>query len=798
MATKVAHKRYVGGLEAPRNSLELQMETSYDLYSARDNILYTPYDMGNESFGTDYHLTEASIKKLMSREISEKDHTRQNVPSVVARLMGVDVLPFDSKSAARVIDTKNVNPTIKSMDKKTARKGLSTCSQQPEVSSIGHYGDTDHVKLSKPKRRQHPQEEELQKFKKEFEAWQAARFKECTKCVNVSSDPSELIAQEDLNREKMLIYSNSKRTTNEPKYMNAKIVDPYSNTLSRADCKDSKLIDVVSGPTKIVILRPGPPERIDTVSDTSWSTSEDERGGGIKDFLEEVKERLKLELQGRCPKKSTSIRGGGIETPYWERPSEAQPIIARNGASCLLRSESTRSFMSERFQFMNGTAVRLKNDMEAETNRGVAVRDSLSRLSISNYGGKAVHASINDRNGCFINKFEKESGSFRMGPNMHDNDLSPRNLIRSLSAPVTGTSFGKLLLEDRHVFTRAQIRRKHEVSLNIKKQKKDKFNIRERVSSLRYSLTLRHRLSFRRRVKSAEGSADQSKSNLFKDITSGSRVVTSFCERETQENSTEVPPSPASVCSSVQEEFWRQVDYPSPISSSATGHQLEDSEMSHVFSEINSNLNELRRKLDEFNGSFSEESMKEEQVSEGEADIEDQTEAYIRELLIAAGLYGGVRLSKKSLSNWDPLGKVISSRVFEEVEEAYEERYRCQENHKLILDLLNEILPTLLREPPMYMPRVSLPNNWPVQKLSPSGGGKKLLSHVWSIIRDHIYPPADTSFYALDNVLARDFSSTLWSKFMDDDVNALGRDIESQIIGDLIYEMVEDIMTISS
>ncbi|GER45734.1 hypothetical protein STAS_22710 [Striga asiatica] len=792
MATKVAHKRYVGGLEAPRNSLELQMETSYDLYSARDNILYTPYDMGNESFGTDYHLTEASIKKLISREISEKAYTRQNVPSIVARLMGVDVLPFDSKSTARVIDTKNVDPTSKSMDKKTSRKSLSKCSQQTEVSSFGHYGDTNHVKLSKPKPREHPQEEELQKFKKEFEAWQAARFKECTECVDVSCDPSQLIAQEDLNREKMLIYSNSKRTTNEPNHTNVKIVDPYSNRLSRANCKDSKLIDIVSGPTKIVILRPGPPERIDTVSDNSWSTSEDERSGCIEDFLEEVKERLKLELQGRCPKKSTSIRGGGIETPYWERPLEAQPIIARNAKNCLLRSESTRSFMSERFQFVNGTP---ENDMKAEANRGVAFCDNLSRFSISNYGGKAVHASINDRNGSFMNKFEKESG-------MHDNDLSPRNLIRSLSAPVTGTSFGKLLLEDRHVFTGAQIRRKQEViekvSLNIKKQKKDKFNIRERVSSFRYSLTLRHRLPFRRRVKSA---ADQSRSNLLKeDITSGPRVVTCFCERETHENSTEVPPSPASVCSSVQEEFWRQADYPSPISSSAAGHhQLEDSEMSNVFSEINSNLNELRRKLDQFKGSFSEETMKEEQVSEGEADIEDQTEAYIRDLLIAAGLYGGVTFSKKSLSKWDPLGKLISSRVFEEVEEAYVERYRCRENHKLILDLLNEILPTLLREP-VCMPRVSLgkiPINWPVQKKLPPSG-RELLSHVWSIIRDHIYPPADRSFYALDNVLARDFRSTLWSNLMDDDVNALGRDLESQIIGDMIYEMVEDIVTTSS
>lgn len=50
-----------------------------------------------------------------------------------------------------------------------------------------------------------------------------------------------------------------------------------------------------------------------------------------------------------------------------------------------------------------------------------------------------------------------------------------------------------------------------------------------------------------------------------------------------------MPPSPASVCSSVDDEFWRPAVCSSPASSCVD--QLEDCEMPDVFSQINSNLN---------------------------------------------------------------------------------------------------------------------------------------------------------------------------------------------------------------
>ncbi|PIN23400.1 hypothetical protein CDL12_03884 [Handroanthus impetiginosus] len=607
----------------------------------------------------------------------------------------------------------------------------------------------------------------------------------------------------------------------------------HPNRMLRTDFRASQLmnlnqkLDNVSGTTKIVILRPGP-DRIDT-SEDSWNCtpSTSEERGSIEDFLEEVKERLKSELQGKCSKRSPTVRGGGIETPFREKPSEPRKIaqriaqeardrVSRDLGMNLLRSESTRSYRSEIHS--NGTgspefvnrdtrkflADRLRNVLKGEIRQEIpTVAHNSSRLSMSDYAkgesGQSRDAWIDDKTSypdSSTNELEKQCRSFRGEPDesaVHQKDLSPRNLIRSLSAPVSGTSFGKLLLEDRHILTGAQIRRKHEViekvSLNIKKQRKEKFNIREKVSSFKYSLTLRGKL-FRRRVKSVDG-LDQN-NNLLRDITSGPTVMMSFCD--THENSTEVPPSPASVCSSsIHEEFWRPADYLSPISSTS-GHQLEDSEMSNVFREINSNLNELRRKLNQLEGDDLEEATNDHQPTEPEVDIEDQAEAYIRDLLVAAGFYDGS--FSQSLSKWDPLGKPISPQVFEEVEKTHKESTKndetCQKDqevdHKMILDLLNEVLPAILREP-ANISRYMEKTIGPVHK---SPLGRNLLSQVLNIVRVYIHPPLDRSYYTLDSMLARDLNSNPWSRLMDDDVNAVGRDIESQIVGDMIEEMITD------
>lgn len=187
--------------------------------------------------------------------------------------------------------------------------------------------------------------------------------------------------------------------------------------------------------------------------------------------------------------------------------------------------------------------------------------------------------------------------------------------------------------------------------------------------------------------------------------------------------------------------------------------------------------------------------MNEQLPSEVEVDIENQDEAYIKDLLVAAGLYDGSY--KRSLSKWDPMGKPISNHVFEEVEDSYRTTTKFDEicsnyqklSHKMILDLLNEVLPNILR-PPINQSRYMAKAFGYVHK---TPLGKKLLIHVWEFIRLYANLPSDKSYYALDGLLTRDWKLSTWSHLIDDDINSIGREIESQIMKELIEEMVEDI-----
>ncbi|XP_022740865.1 uncharacterized protein LOC111292648 [Durio zibethinus] len=866
MARKIlAQKKLVGGLEAPRNSLELQLETSQS-YCATGDLPYS-YQVEEDWAAKNCYQTEASMKKLISEEMSKKSNTRQNSPSIVARLMGMDVLPLDTKSAVQPVEKKNDNQPVKFSKREKNAKGSavhlasnSNYAKQMEVDSI--YGSRDrdaerwntNQKFGKPRHREHPQEEELQKFKKEFEAWQAARLRECSKVVDVGSISTHQLAQEKLKKEKMALYADSIRAVHE-KPVESKRFTVKENLRERclhhhrhklelftAEQEESRrqsmnkdfqlpsMIDynekVDAAPTRIVILKPGPDRICDHVE--SWTSSSGTFGdrGSIEDFLEEVRERLKLELQGKTLKKSSVVRGSGIETPYSEKPSDPRQIakhiakqvrenVTRDLGMSLVRSESTRSYRGEiQFnglgspEFINKDtrrflSERLRNVLKQETQLDVPIvstggsassvfdngRDRLEQLQDMSKSG-------NEQNYWEIVKDEQEmqNRSFRRGDDVGllNRELSPRNLIRSLSAPVSGTSFGKLLLEDRHIVTGAQIRRKHEgienVSIDVRKGKKEKFNLKEKVSN-----TLRRRL-FGKKIQSMVESYNAD-NDPAKDILSGPTVVMNFGERH--ENYTEVPPSPASVCSSTHEEFWRQVDYLSPISTPDVT-LVEDNAVPQVFKEISSNLNELRRQLNELESDGADDITIEQEPIESEmVDLEDHAEEYVRDLLIASGLYDGS--CDKSLSRWDPLAKLISKSIFEQVEDSY--RKLAKENdsarnyqnekadHKVLLDLLNEALATILG-PPVTMSRFR--RKLLGSSILPTPRGRKLLNSVWENIHIKLYPPNDRCYYSLDSMVAQDLESTPWSGLMDDETNILGREVECHIIGDMVEEIVKD------
>ncbi|XP_024975110.1 uncharacterized protein LOC112513174 [Cynara cardunculus var. scolymus] len=842
-------KKNVGGLEAPRNSLELSVETCQSHYPPQDG--QHKYQEPQDWSETSCYPDEAPMKKLINDEMLKRAKNRANSPSIVARLMGVDTLPLDTKSVTQRTEEKKEIPANDLSKEKLTRcssvgSGISPSKsfRQTRLDSFHVDEDSDPDEWSGSSKklmpREHPQEEELQKFKKEFEAWQSARFKECSKIVEHGSTPGQWMAQENLNNEKMALYANSGtkgqklQDLKKSRSLKAGLHDrsnsyeflspddkrsfPMRRKTLSEDFKSSLLrpdqeTGAYSTPTRIVILRPG----FDNISypEEPWAASSSgasEDRNNIEDFLEEVKERLKFELQGKTFKRGGVVRGGGIETPYSERPSDPKQIaqriakqvresVTKDLGANLLRSESTRSYRGESQcsgasspEFISRDTRRLLS----ERLRNVLKRESHSNtlMDVENTSKSSILNRTLQSSDILKDENDIQSKSFRCGPDdmnmILQRDLSPINLVRSLSAPVSGTSFGKLLLEDRHVVTGAHIRRKHEtnekLTMKVKKQRKDKFNLKERVSSFKYSISLRARL-FARKIHSATEFRDNDRS-FVKDIMNGPTVTMNFAERP--ENSTEVPPSPASVCSSIHEDFYRAAYCVSP-STTPGAVTSDDNDLPQPFRDISSNLNELRKQLHQLETGRSEETVTEDQSFESDmVELEDEDEAYVRDLLIASGLYDNS--FDKSLSRWDTFAKPITSRVFQQVEESHkhkmnhiepkEQADQKEAHHKVLLDLLNEILSTILA-PPIHISKFG-------RKVARLPRGNTLLNQVWGMLREYLHPPIDKSFYFFDTMVARDLRSMPWSELVSEDIDALTKEVECQIIRDLVEETVKD------
>lgn len=227
-------------------------------------------------------------------------------------------------------------------------------------------------------------------------------------------------------------------------------------------------------------------------TEDSWHVSSGREECSLEAFLDQVKERLRLEIQDNG-RRSNNIRALGVETPFKEKPADAKDI-ARHIANHmrenvtwdlgvkLLHSESTKS-CRKKFkilgkdspEFINKDARKflskrpsnaLKNEIKVEDLR---VRDSrTSSLANEAVENRLTSSSLNaDREALIRNDPKDEpgakGGSFRYqersSNELNTGDISPNGLVRSLPAPILGMSFGKLLLEEPRVSTRTQIRR---------------------------------------------------------------------------------------------------------------------------------------------------------------------------------------------------------------------------------------------------------------------------------------------------------------------------------------------------
>lgn len=369
-------------------------------------------------------------------------------------------------------------------------------------------------------RKDHPQEEQLRKFKKDFEAWQASEVLENPKPLVVDYNFHkgkyvQILAQENLNKVKMGRYVDPKRNLAPKEHSEAN--ENFSGAQRKNDkrCQNNSQDGnhkqfaeeeedkVDSSPTRIVILKPSFERKVD-VESRLGSSEILEEVCSMRDFLEEVKEQLKLEIQGN-PTIRTTKRGTRPETLHTPRQiahdiaNQVGESVVREIGKKLTRSESMRSSYKSDF-LINGPdspvfdrggaknilSEKLKNvfaNEVSEASRMIKSRDRLKSMpDLSNIRWKekrtaSESASKHKKDDILL--FDSEA-------------VSPRNLVRSFSAPSSRRTFEKPFLED------SQIEKRREASettpKETKKNRKDSFSIRSQFSNLKQNFNLKGKL----------------------------------------------------------------------------------------------------------------------------------------------------------------------------------------------------------------------------------------------------------------------------------------------------------------
>ncbi|KAI3942763.1 hypothetical protein MKW92_026683 [Papaver armeniacum] len=881
--SRKSQKRLIDGLEAPRNSLELPSESSPRYRAMGDKIPY-PHQVNQKTSKQNISSNGAPMKKLINEEILKDSDSRRGVPSIVARLMGMDILPSEIKPAIQVSEKKSKPKQERSPGKEHVvsnpylDKPLNLKSQT-SYNLLPHSGEMDpdkpcHV-FGNPRPREHPQEEQLQKFKKEFEAWQAATVWEQARVVEGSHKEKrttytgsriprrhEKLTELNSHRRPELAVKSSARERSDSYHRRYKSDDldarnPKDFISARSKCKTTSSFEPqtycntrdrkYSAATRIVVLKPG----LDRSpgSEESWARSSDsiEDEGSIEDFLEEVKEKLRSERRAKkAVKRDFIVIRNGVEFPFDAKPSNSKKLaqniakqvresVSRDIGMKLLRTESMKSYGSEiqvdepeSPEFISREtrkllSKRLKNVLIGELDAaGITPNESRNSFSRDGFGsGKRSHwENMEDEN-----EFQTNSRNGEQNYQLRSTgEMLPRsNLLRSMSAPVSsGTSFGKLLLEDRHVLTGAQLRTKHEVADNVPTEltrsssTKEKFNLKGKFSSLN-NFTLKSRL-FGGKLELVDETESNNGSVFDRDVfTSGPTVMMNL--GNTHENCTEVPPSPASVCSSVQEECCEPVESTSPVATTDISAMDEPAESTNLVSttDVSAMETDHSRKFkipdDEIRPDRSgldqetatKEVKEEQQAVDNAAEVMVTEKAYIKDLLLTSGLYGGggyeSRLSTGSDLKWVPLGICVFDKV-EESRKAHisnevegESNTIVEQNHKVIFDLVNEALYTIFE--PCFTTTAVGPTRMP--------RGKRLLDKVWRMIGMYINPPVHSedgkrlSFYSLDAIVARDLGTNSWLDLNIDDSEdqLIGKETAGFILDELIEETVRDAYGVS-
>ncbi|KAL5679110.1 hypothetical protein ACJX0J_005495, partial [Zea mays] len=659
-------------LEAPRNSMEFALEASHSYGVFQEDVPHYPCNMRQyPKSGLNHSFNP--VKKLIQEDISFRTNEVQKRPGgVIARLMGMESPPLNAATESISRSEITPRPTMPRRDppeRETSAKHVSfvqhgnrDSTKQASKQEIRAYGEERDVfgqqnkrgnEWSKPQPREHPQEEELQKFKKEFEAWQASRAWEHSRSFELES--STLGDDDDDGRCTDIVpyryqhhhhhHHKGKDASHGGKHIRSSNEDVHcwrrSSKESGTSISGSRTFSLTTSadaaacstrlplsrfyheeerslsPTRIVILKPCPELSADDVEESSLGSPElVKKENNMEAFLEEVKKRLKIELEGGVASDDKADRRWFAAAAAADViPADPKQIarsianqirenVTRDMHPALLRSESTRSYRSDvpfdgqgQMDYIGRDARRqlsdrLKNVLrrdppDAETpfsfsHRRRATSTSFDEEPTRPKPTRHEVAPPSSRKGKVRSKEEEKKcavesdvRSFRYGPSntptttqLDSEPVSPRNLMRSFSAPVSGTTFVKLLSEEPRVLTGARLQRKQEghgssrpASSEERKGRKDAFSIRGKVSNLRQNFGLRAKL-FGKKFHASDEPFPDDLPPIGTLVTAPSVLIHPGV---LQENSTEVPPSPASWCSSPPDEMSRG-GYPSPVS----------------------------------------------------------------------------------------------------------------------------------------------------------------------------------------------------------------------------------------
>ncbi|CAA6666652.1 unnamed protein product [Spirodela intermedia] len=712
-----------GGLEASRNHQAI--------YEKIQISLQVKNQPAKQAFNPDpYCITMKSF---------HRNSAQQETHRVDACAMGV-----------RTSDHTNGN--LRNLLRKNSHGGISTKHER--------------LNMMRPHRREHPQEELLQRFKEEFKAWQEARVWELYGSHlngrnNQSEAPDGAARRASSLRKPVEYYSpsgtwRSSRPENMSKEHLSSLVEARkprnrenANDLGRRfpELKFSKRVDRSSSPTRIVILQPSSDRSED--SEEQWPCSS--REDSIKYFLEE-----------RMPK--------------WVPFSHVRERGMGDLGTTLLQTGSTRSY---------GSRCGLEGSNPAE----FAERDGQRLLpdGLRNINGRRPSTGssvLGDYSyyGDVKGELEVRAQSFREGQVSQvvgggDQNLSA-NLVRCFSAPMSETALGRLLLREQDNLTGAHIQRQlepvEEPTVEVRKLKKDVFNLRGKISYLRRALTLPGKL-FRRKNRPAYDPAEDKTDPIETTATPPSLKLHSGIARARRDNSTEVPPSPASICGSSYEEVWKP-GFPSPVSPLEMSFN-EDYPI-QISEEIGS----------ETPAPGCEEASNGEQLEElhEDEDMKSHEENYLRHILLTSGLYNQPLNLIIALCN-SPT-EPLAEGVFEEVEKDYIGSDKVNDDvspletvssRRMLFDLLNEELFCLVSSPISSS-----------MKRRPLRGGEELMKSLWQRLERSLRPTAGESS-SLESLISNDLRVEPWipHKGMD----AAGEAVEGMILSQLIDEFIDDL-----